>query len=259
MELARAVDEIKAGIAKKHLVTICGVCEVDYLGRATSRLPRGKRLILIKGDNSISIHQNRLVRPTNYMMNTRIAIEPKEDGAVLFAKRLKPKESLTVTFDRIDDVQAYEMEISNDLRLSGSEKDLNELLMQDLSMIEPGLKPLNQQEHFRKGIADIIAEDAEGNMVVIELKRRQADFASVTQLQRYMHEVENIKGKKTRGILLAPSIRKNAKELLEKLGLEFAKIDFELLPSSKEKAKIIGLQKKQETLDKFCEKWAPDS
>lgn len=251
MELARAVDEIKAGIAKKHLVTICGVCEVDYLGRATSRLPRGKRLILIKGDNSISIHQNRLVRPTNYMMNTRISIEPQENQVVLTAKRLNPKETLAVRFDRIDDVQAYEMEISNDLRLSGSEKDLNELLMQDLSMIEPGLKPLNQQEHFRKGICDIIAEDTEGKLVVIELKRRQADYASVTQLQRYMQQVENIKGKKTRGILLAPSIRKNANELLEKLGLEFAKIEFELQPSSKEKAKITGLKKKQQTIKEF--------
>jgi len=252
MELARAVDEIKAGIAKKHLVTICGVCEVDYLGRATSRLPRGKRLVLIKGDNSISIHQNRLVRPTNYMMNTRIGIEPAGEGAVLIAKRLNPKETLTVTFDSIGDVQAYEMEISNDLRLSGSEKDLNEMLMQDLSMIEPGLKPVNQQEHFRRGICDIIAEDRNGNLVVIELKRRQADYASVTQLQRYMQQVEKIKGKKTRGILLAPSIRKNAKELLERLGLEYAKIDFELQPSSQEKAKIRGLQKKQETLERFC-------
>lgn len=252
MDWAIAISKVKDGLAKKHLVTICGTCEVDYLGRATSKLPTGKRLILIKGDNSISIHQNRLVRPTNYMMNTSIAIEITGNAAVLIAKRSNPKETLTVTFDKIDDVQEYEMEISNDLRLSGSERDLNEMLMQDLSMIEPGLKPLNQQEHFRKGIADIIAEDKEGNLVVIELKRRQADFASVTQLQRYMHEVENIKGKKTRGILLAPSIRKNAHELLEKLGLEFAKIEFELTPSGTEKAEIKGLQKKQETLDKFC-------
>jgi RecB family endonuclease NucS len=60
-----------------------------------------------------------------------------------------------------------------------------------------------------------------------------------------MQEIEKLKGIKTRGILLAPSIRKNAKELLEKLGLEFAKLDFELTPSEKEKAKIKGLERKQ--------------
>ncbi len=253
MDFGQAIGKIEAGISKKHLTTIFGACRVNYVGRATSQLPRGKRLILIKGDNSISVHQNRLVRPTNYMMNARIAIEPSEEGAILTAKRLKPRERLTIAFDRIDDVQCYKMEISNDLRLSGSEKDLNELLMQDLSMIEPGLKPLNQQEHFRRGIADIIAEDAQGGLVVIELKRRQADYACVTQLQRYMRQVEKIKGKKTRGILLAPSIRKKAREMLENLGLEYAKIDFELLPSSKEKARIIGLQKKQKTISHFFE------
>ncbi|MDO8537308.1 MAG: endonuclease NucS [archaeon] len=254
MDLNLAIDKIRLGVSNRHFVIIFGSCEVDYLGRATSQLPKGKRLILIKGDYSISIHQNRLVRPTNYMMNTKINIEPKEEYAILTANRLNPKESLTVKFNSIEDVQAYDMEISNDLRLSGSEKHLNDMLMQDLSMIEPGLIPLNQQQHFRKGIADIIAEDAKGNLVVIELKRRQADYASVTQLQRYMREVEKIKNKKTRGILLAPSIGKNAKELLESLGLEFAKIEFELLPSSKEKAKIIGLQKKQETLTQFWNK-----
>ncbi|MBN1941129.1 MAG: DUF91 domain-containing protein [Candidatus Diapherotrites archaeon] len=254
MGLGAQIAKIQAGLSQKSMTIVFGECEVDYIGRATSKLPLGKRVVLIKGDNSISIHQNRLVRPTNYMMNAKICVEKEEGYAFLKARRQKPVESLTVKFSSIEDVQAYEMEITDDLRLSGSERDLNELLMQDLSMIEPGLKPLNQQEQFRKGIADIIAEDENGNLVVIELKRRQADYASVTQLQRYMQQVEKIKECKPRGILLAPSIRKNALELLENLGLEFAKIDFTLLPSSKEKAQINGLQKKQETITKFLEK-----
>ncbi|MBI5554064.1 MAG: DUF91 domain-containing protein, partial [Candidatus Diapherotrites archaeon] len=211
----------------------------------------------IKGDNSISIHQNRLVRPTNYMINTNIALKQQNNNVTLTAKKIKPKETLTIQFDKIHDIQAYPIEITNDLRLSGSEKHLNEMLMEDLSMIEPGLKPINQQQHFRKGIADIIAQDAKGNLVVIELKRRQADFDSVTQLQRYMQQVENIKNMKPRGILLSPSIRKNAKELLETNGLEYARIDFELQPNNQQnKAKIKGLEKKQQTLASFITKTA---
>ena len=64
--------------------------------------------------------------------------------------------------------------------------------MNDLSFLEPGLKPLNQQQVFRKGICDIIAEDARGKLVVIELKRRKADFNSVMQLKRYMQQVEKM-------------------------------------------------------------------
>lgn len=254
MDFGQATDLIKDGLAKKHLVTVFGECSVDYLGRATSNLPFGKRLAMIKGDGSISIHQNRLVRPTNYMVNTRLSFEGNEHNAVLVAKKINPREQLTITYREILDVKCYPMEITNELRLSGSERDLNDLLMEDLSMIEPGLKPINQQEYFSKGIADIIAQDSAGNFVVIELKRRQADYASVTQLQRYMKQVEKLKGKKTRGILLAPDIRSNAKKLLHELGLEFAKLDFELKPSSKEKAEIKGLQRTQTTLFEHLEK-----
>lgn len=254
MDLSDSIQVIREALNKKHLITVFGECSVDYVGRATSTLKKGKRLILIKGDDSISVHQNRLVRPTNYMVNSKISIELEGENAVLIARKLKPREKLTIKFESVKDVNSYPMEISNDLRLSGSEKHLNDLLMNDLSMIEEGLKPLNQQQHFKKGIADIIAEDKNGNYVIIELKRRQADFASVTQLHRYMKQVEKMKNKKTRGILLAPSIRKNAKNLLEEFGLEYAKLDFTLTPSSKEKAEITGLQKKQTTIKSYLEK-----
>ena len=63
-----------------------------------------------------------------------------------------------------------------------------------------------------------------------------------------MDQVKNMKGKETRGILVAPEIRKNAHELLEKYGLEFFHLDFEI---GNPKAKIKGLKKKQQTLDRF--------
>lgn len=248
MDFAFAVEKIRKGISNNHLVIVFGSCEVDYQGRAISTLSLGKRLVLIKGDGSISIHQNRLVRPANYMVGAQMNISFGHEQAILSAVRLKPKESLKVVFHSIDSVESMEAEEPVDLRLSGSEKDLNDLLMQDLSIVEPGLKPIDQQKVFRTGIADIIAEDKEGRLVVIELKRREADYASVTQLHRYMHRAEKIRGAKARGILLAPSIRKNAKELLGSLGLEYAKLDFELLPSSKDKARIKGLEKSQQTI-----------
>jgi len=246
-------QEMDKGLINKDMIVLVGDCTVDYHGRATSKLSNGTRLVLIKGDGSISIHQNRLVRPTNYMMDTRISCEIADGAFILRASKLKPAEKLTVIFSGVLDLQRYEIEQSDDLRLSGSERDLNELLMQDLSMIEPGLRPVNQQQQFRKGICDIIAQDKDGNFVVIELKRRQADYASVTQLHRYMHEVENMKGIKARGILLAPGIRKNARELLGQLGLEFAKLDFELTPHEEQKAKIKGLESRQQTLSKHFE------
>ena len=83
------------------------------------------------------------------------------------------------------------------------------------------------------------------DLIKIQLSGFTQDIYSI---QIRYGEVEKLKDIKTRGILLAPDIRKNARELLEQLGLEFAKLDFELTPSKKEKAKIRGLQMKQQSI-----------
>jgi hypothetical protein len=248
MDLEEARLQILETINRKDLLIIIAVCFVEYWGRAASKLPRGKRMLLIKGDNSIAIHQNRLLRPTNYMMGAKIGTELKDGALVLSAKKLKPKETISVALYSIEGIHSYSMDEQADLRLFGSEKELSDELMQDLSFLEPGLVPLNQEEVLRKGLVDILARDAKGRLVVIELKRRLADFNAVQQLKRYMDQVKNLKGIETRGILVAPEIRKNAHELLERYGLEFFHIDFEI---GNPKAKIKGLQKKQETIDRF--------
>jgi len=230
------------------LLLVVAEMYVEYWGRAASKLPRGKRLLLLKGDNSIAIHQNRLLRPTNYMMAARIGCELKNGTLVLSARKLKPKENLTVMLYSIEGIHCYPMKEQADLRLFGSERELSDELMQDLSFLEPGLKPLNKEEVFRKGVVDIMAEDSKGRLVVIEVKRRQADYAAVMQLKRYMQQVEKIKGKETRGLLVAPSIGKNAYELLQRNNCEFFNFEFEI---GNPKVKIKGLQKKQETLEKF--------
>ncbi|MFA6268356.1 MAG: endonuclease NucS domain-containing protein [archaeon] len=246
MHLQEAQEKILLSLKNRHMCLIIGECEVKYVGRASSTLPIGKRLVMIKADLSVSIHENRLIRPTNYMMDAIISCElaEKENGEkvlVLIAKKLKPREIITITFEFIDDIRSYDLPESNDLRLTGSEKELNDALMDDLSFLEPGLKPINQQQVFRKGICDIVAEDAKGRLVVIELKRRQADYAAVTQLKRYSEQVSKMKSIETRGILLAPSIRKSALELLKHYGLEYFSYDFEI----GERSKIKGIGKSQ--------------
>lgn len=42
-------------------------CEVFYKGRGQSYLERGDRLIIIKDDNSVSVHQDSKISPLNYM------------------------------------------------------------------------------------------------------------------------------------------------------------------------------------------------
>jgi len=248
MDLNSAADKINLAIKNQEMCIIIGTCFVEYQGRASSKLLKGKRLVILKSDKSISIHENRLVRPTNYMMDaiTSCKLNKSENGneIEIISKRLKPKEIIKTTFYEIEDVNNYNLPMSNDLRLSGSEKELNDALMDDLSFLEPGLRPINQQQVFRKGVCDIVAEDSEGRFVVIELKRRRADYAAVTQLKRYIEQIEKMKGVKTRGILLAPEIRKSALELLQSYGLEYFSYDFEI----GQRSEIKGIGKSQQKL-----------
>ena len=58
----KAIKIINEAINSKKMLSIIGNCFVEYWGRAASKLPKGKRMLLIKGDSSVAIHQNRLLR-----------------------------------------------------------------------------------------------------------------------------------------------------------------------------------------------------
>ncbi len=245
MDISEARKAIEESVNSKQMVLIIGDCYVEYLGRACSKLPKGKRLLMIKGDSSFAIHQNKKLRPANYMMNAVISARENDGVLEVTAIKKNPKETLKAFFEQIHFIHTEKIEETNDIRLFGSEKELSNELMNDLEFIEKGLRPLKQESPLRKGMIDILAEDSDGKLVVIELKRRQADYSAVTQLQRYMKEVEKIKNRQTRGILVAPEIRKNAKELLERYGLEFFELNFEVREGGTE---IKGHKSKQTKL-----------
>jgi len=252
MELKKVCEKILTSIKNQEMCLVVGECFVAYTGRASSKLPRGKRLLMIKADSSVSIHENRLVRPTNYMTSAKTScelaeVDLKKGNELRIVSKNKAKEVLEIIFYSVDDIKVYDLPMSNDLRLSGSEKELNDALMDDLEFLEPGLKPINQQQVFRKGVCDIIAEDKDGKLVVIELKRKQADYGAVTQLKRYVEQVEKFKNIQTRGILLAPDIRKSAMELLKSYGLEYYSYDFEV----GERSKIKGIGKSQQKIGDY--------
>ncbi len=244
---SRAKECIERSVNSGKMCLVVGDCNVEYFGRAASKLPKGKRLLLIKGDGSFAIHQNKLLRPTNYMMDAAIKCGLAEGKLTVSAAKVKPKETIRVFFDSVEFFDSFELGVQekSDLRLFGSEKELSGQLMEDLSFIEAGMKALKAEMPVRKGVMDIIAEDSKGRIAVIEVKRRKAGFNAVSQLQRYVRQLKKMKGRETRGILLAPGIQKNALEMLEQFGLEFKELEFEI---SNPKAKIKGVGKGQHSI-----------
>ena len=236
---------VERALAREQMLILIGECYVEYWGRAASKLQRGNRMLLIKGDSSFAIHQNKFLRPVNYMMDSTITCQEKDGKLELVAAKVKPKETIKVIFSKLDFAERFSMEDKEDVRLFGSEEQLSRQLAQDLSFIEDGLKPLKQEMPFKKGVADIIAEDKSGRIVIVEVKRRKAGLDAVSQLHRYKEQLRKQKDREVRGMLLAPDITSNAIDLLHGYGLEFYRLDFEIGNPS---AKIKGLQKKQTRL-----------
>jgi RecB family endonuclease NucS len=247
--------KLDQGLSHGFMILAIGSCAVKYQGRAASKLSEGERLLVIKGDGTFLVHQSKGMKAINYqgpgaVISAQVLEQEGKEELVVKAERQKPKEVIEVHFHSIDFLQSFPMRDDEKLKVFGTEKELSDLLAQDLNLVEEGLKALKREKDVRKGTIDIIAEDKEGKLVVIEVKRRNAELAAVTQLKRYVEELEQRKDMKrrVRGMICAPGISEGALKMLEKEGLEFYKLDYEIHNPS---AKINGIQKKQKELGDF--------
>ncbi|NUN11971.1 endonuclease NucS [Candidatus Micrarchaeota archaeon] len=246
ISLTEARDSILEGLAKQELVLVLGNCKVKYSGRAASKLSEGDRLLVVKPDGTFLVHQKSKMAAINYQGPGSVTSVFLDKLLVIKSERKKPVEFIEASFNSIKFVGCFSMSDDNKLELIGSEKQLADELMLDLSLIEKGLKPLQKESFMQKGSIDVLAEDSAGNLVVIELKRRSAGLDAVTQLKRYVEELQKRKGRRVRGILCSPEITDNALKMLYSDGFEYFKLDYE-----SSSAKIKGLQRKQKELSEY--------
>lgn len=250
MQLSEAYQVMDQALNQKKLLLVVGKCQVKYTGRATSKLAHGDRVILVKSDGSFLVHQNKGLAAINYQPpKGRLSCELGDGFLILRAARRKPKELLEAIFSKVHFARAFSITDDESLKVFGTEQDLSKLLMQDLSIIEPGLRSNKRESKILRGFIDITARDAQGKCVLIEVKRRTAGLKAVTQLKRYVDEAAKRKNEKVRGFLCAPEITKNAKIMLEREGLEYYKLDYDAKTSE---TKINGIMKKQKSLKEYA-------
>jgi hypothetical protein len=250
MNFQDAKHTIDSALEQQKLCVVVGKCVVRYKGRAASKLSEGERLLIIKPDGTFLVHQSTSMKAINYQgPGARISTQADGNELVVRALRSKPlEEEIEAHFNNIQFAGAFDMHDDSKLSVFGTERELSDLLMQDLHLIEQGLIPLKNESDVRRGSIDILAEDAAKNLVAIELKRRSAGLDAVTQLKRYVQELQKRKGKRVRGILCAPEITANALKLLYEDGFEYFKLDYEV---HNPKAEIKGLQRKQKELGDY--------
>lgn len=155
-------------------------CSVDYVGRLRAHLPLATRLLMVKADGSVLIHSDGgSYKPLNWMSPpaTLRITEPGEDDAeagvveVWNVQSAKTDDKLVISvFEHISDV-AHELGTDPGLIKDGVEADLQRLLAEQITKLGEGYTLIRREYMTAIGPVDILARDADGGTVAVELKR----------------------------------------------------------------------------------------
>ncbi len=221
-------------------------CSIRYSGRAESHLAEGDRIIMVKGDKTLLVHQPQGNNPINYMKaNTAHSMNINEGKLVLKSTNGLLKENMYTTISRIHFFNSHKLEDGQIIMVQGTEADMANMLYKNPDMIEKGFTPVSQEEQTKYGFIDVMGIDKEGTLTIVECKRFQAELAAVTQLRRYVEKIMVSKGiSKVKGIIAAPKITPNAKQMLEDWGFSFVSV--------KPPKYLEEFDKKQQRLDVFA-------
>jgi RecB family endonuclease NucS len=198
-------------------------CSVDYTGRLGTHLPEAPRLILVKGDGSISIHSEFGYKPLNWMSPPCSLLE--EPGRWTVTN--KAGEQLLITLEDVVSDSSYELGKDPGLVKDGVEKHLQELLADRCEVLGTGWT-LVQREYFTDiGPVDLLCKDEAGAHVLVEIKRH-AEIDGVEQLTRYLQRVSTTLGD-VKGVLAAQSFKPQAKVLAADRGIVCIQLDYDEL------------------------------
>ncbi|UQS23038.1 MULTISPECIES: endonuclease NucS [Amycolatopsis] len=201
-------------------------CQVDYAGRLTAHLPMATRLLLIKADGSVSVHSDdRAYKPLNWMSPPCWLIEDDD----IWTVQNKAGEKLVITIEeRIDEI-SHDLGAEPGLQKDGVEAHLQELLAEHITTLGEGYTLVRREYPTAIGPVDILARDADGGSVAVEIKRR-GEIDGVEQLTRYLELLNRDPLlAPVQGVFAAQLIKPQARTLAEDRGIRCLTLDYDAL------------------------------
>jgi len=213
-------------------------CSVDYAGRLSAHLPLATRLLMVKGDGSLLVHSDGgSYKPLNWMSPpcTLEAAEPDDEqraaGVVELWKvtHKKTADQLVVSIHEVLHDSAHELGIDPGLQKDGVEAHLQQLLAEQIELLGEGHRLVRREYMTAIGPVDILATDASGASVAVELKRR-GDIDGVEQLTRYLDLMNrDPRLAPVRGVFAAQEIKPQARTLAEDRGIRCVVLDYDAM------------------------------
>ena len=217
---------------------LIATCAVHYTGRLNAHLPKAKRLIMVKADGSVLIHNDGgSYKPLNWMsapVTTHVQEPDDVDAAegvesMWIVRNAKSGDALTIRIYEIFSDESHEFGVDPGLIKDGVEADLQRLLAEQIHLIGEGAALVRREYMTAIGPVDILARDANGGYVAIELKRR-GEIDGVEQLTRYLELMNRDPHlAPVRGIFAAQLIKPQARTLAEDRDIECLVLDYDAM------------------------------
>ena len=213
-------------------------CSVDYAGRLSAHLPLATRLLLVKADGSVLVHSDSLsYKPLNWMSPpcTLAVMEPDvnqtEAGVIQIWRvaQAKTADLLVISIHEILHESAHELGHDPGLQKDGAEHHLQKLLAEQIELLGDGFTLMRREFMTAIGPVDILARDASGGSVAIEIKRR-GDIDGVEQLTRYLELMNRDPHlAPVTGIFAAQEIKPQARTLAQDRGIRCLLLDYDAM------------------------------
>ena len=213
-------------------------CSVDYAGRLSAHLPLATRLLMVKGDGSLLVHSDGgSYKPLNWMSPpcSLETGEPDDDqrsagvAEVWTVTHRKTADRLIVSIHEVLHDSAHDLGVDPGLQKDGVESHLQQLLAEQIEVLGDGYRLVRREYMTAIGPVDILATDAAGRSVAVELKRR-GDIDGVEQLTRYL-ELMNRDPRlaPVTGVFAAQEIKPQARTLAEDRGIRCVVLDYDAM------------------------------
>jgi RecB family endonuclease NucS len=212
-------------------------CEVSYTGRLAAFLPESTRLVIVKADGAVLVHADAGgYKPLNWMTPPTVI---EEDGDPL--ERMVVRKRAGRSEDRLEirilelvsDV-SHEMGEAAALEKDGVERDLQEALAADPTLLARDLRLVRREWATDVGPVDLMCRDGEGGWVAVEIKRI-GTIEAVEQLSRYLECIRVDPAKAAcRGLLAAQTLKPQALALATARGIGCVEVDLDVLRGVRE-------------------------
>ena len=213
-------------------------CSVDYVGRLKAHLPLATRLLVVKADGSVLVHSDGgSYKPLNWMsppavLRVASPAETELEEGVLeqwTVQSAKTDDRLIVNVHEVLHDSSHELGVDPGLIKDGVESDLQRLLAEQIETLGPGYSLIRREYFTAIGPVDILARDAAGATVAVELKRR-GDIDGVEQLTRYLELLNRDPLlSPVKGVFAAQEIKPQARVLATDRGIACLTLDYDAM------------------------------